>query len=197
MLRGESKCCNCKRQVSVTRDSVVERLAWLFIVRRKGGRPSFQMERWCPVLDTLIYCESFLSLGARDVLKPRAPSRILFVPVTGLSANGLGVLFSLACSSVLGMIVSGFGGGLQSSFLTLQVVLSTLLLPVCAKRSGYRMAIGIATIAILSACLILVFFQASTGLISPEGVATIAWALIQVAIVRFAYSADREQNTRH
>jgi len=94
-------------------------------------------------------------------------------------------------SSALGMAVAGSITNLGAVFLNLLAILSIALCPVCLKGSGYRIAIGIGTITTLSAAAILV--SRSVNIISTEGLATSTWALIQIAIVKFAYRAYKEK----
>jgi hypothetical protein len=127
--------------------------------------------------------------AASHVLKPEGPRRT-FLQGSRLSRNGLGVAFSLAASSAIAMIVAGSTTGLNAVFLDLLSIFSIALSPVCVKGSGYRIAIGIGVIATLSASAILVSRPVNT--ISIEGLGAFAWALIQIAIVQFAYRAYRE-----
>jgi hypothetical protein len=119
-----------------------------------------------------------------------APNRT--VPcVAGFSRNSLAVVLSLVASSAFGVAVAGSKAGFVAAFLGLLVISSIMLSPVCAKRNGYRTAIGIGVITILTAAGTLVS-GSMNSVISPEGLSAFAWAAIQIAVIQFAYSAYRE-----
>lgn len=131
-----------------------------------------------------------ISEGVSQLLKSEALSRTVLRPRVTFPRNSLRVTVSLLASSALGMAVAGSITDLGAVFLDLLVILSIVLCPVCMKGSGYRTAIGIGAITILSAAVILV--SRSVNIISPEGLSTSTWALIQIAIVKFGYSAYKE-----
>ena len=128
------------------------------------------------------------------VLKPEAPTRSV-LGITRFSRNSLAVVFSLVASSALGMAVAGSKAGLVAAFLNLLVISSIILSPVCAKRNGYRIAIGIGVITILSATAILVSGSINS-VMSREGLSASTWAFIQIAVIQFAYNAYRENISR-
>jgi len=111
------------------------------------------------------------------------------------SRNGFAVAFSLAASSAVGMAIAGSKTGFVAVFLDLLVVSSIILSPVCARRNGYRTAIGIGAVTILSATAILVSGSINS-VISPEGLGVSTWAVIQVALIQFAYNGYRENKSR-
>ena len=128
------------------------------------------------------------------MLKPEASTRTA-LGITRFSRNSLAVVFSLVASSVLGIAVAGSKAGLVAVFLDLLVISSIILGPVCAKRSGYRIAIGIGAITILSATTILVSGSINS-VISPEALSASTWAFIQIAVIQSAYNAYRENKSR-
>lgn len=103
-------------------------------------------------------------------------------------------MLSLTASSAFGVAVAGSKAGFVAAFLGLLVISSIMLSPVCAKRNGYRTAIGIGVITILTAAGIIVSGSMNSA-ISPEGLSASAWALIQIAVIQFAYGAYRENKS--
>ena len=128
------------------------------------------------------------------MLKPEAPSRAS-LGISRFSRNGLAVVVSLLASCAFGMAVAGSKTGLVAVFLDLLVISSLLLSPVCAKRSGYRFAIGIGAITILSVTAIL-GFESINSAISLQGLSVSTWAFIQIAIIKFAYNAHKENKSQ-
>ena len=128
-------------------------------------------------------------------LNPKAPSRMVVTGAGRFSRETAGLVLSLVASSTLGLTVAGSRTGLAAVFLGLLTLSSLILSPVCAKRSGYRAAIGVAAITVLSSVVTL-FSTSIYGLISFEGFGTALWGFIQIVVVKFAYDAYRENKTR-
>lgn len=84
--------------------------------------------------------------------------------------------------------------GLSMVFLDFLSIFSVALSPVCVKGSGYRIAMIIGILAIISAAT--TFLSKPIEVTSLEGLASLTWALVAIAMVHFAYTAHRE-NTLH
>jgi hypothetical protein len=104
------------------------------------------------------------------------------------------VSFSLLAGSAIAMAFAGSATGPSMVFLDLLSIFSVALCPVCVKGSGYRIAMMIGIVALLSA--LVTFASKPIEVTSLEGLAVLAWAFIATAMVRFAYTAYRE-NTVH
>lgn len=118
--------------------------------------------------------------------------------VTGaerFSRETAGLVLSLVASSTLGLTVAGSRTGLAAVFLGLLTLSSLILSPVCAKRSGYRVAIGVAAITVVSSVVTL-FSTSIYWFVSFEGFGTALWGFVQIVVVKFAYDAYRENKTR-
>jgi hypothetical protein len=121
----------------------------------------------------------------------RAPTRIDILGKARISRDNAGLLFSLIAGSAVGVTVAGSNDGFQATFLSLLTISSLVLLPICAKRSGYRVALGIAVITIPT-LMVTFLSRPMFTLTSPEGIGIVLWGLTQIAVARFAYAAYTE-----
>ena len=128
-------------------------------------------------------------------LNPEPPSRMAVTGADKFPRGTAGLVLSLVASSFLGFAVAGSRTGLAAVFLSLLTLSSLILSPVCAKRSGYRAAIGVAAFTVLSSVVTL-FSTSIYGLISFEGFGPVLWGFVQIVILKFAYGAYRENKTR-
>jgi uncharacterized membrane protein len=108
------------------------------------------------------------------------------------SKRSLSVAFSLLAGSAIAMALAGSTTGVNTVFLDLLSIFSIILCPICVKGSGYRIAMVIGIIAILSAAV--TFVSRPIEMTSLEGLTILAWAIIATAIIQFAYSAYRENS---
>ena len=128
-------------------------------------------------------------------LNPKALSRTVVTGADRFSRETAGLVLSLVASSALGFTVAGSRTGLAAAILGLLTLSSLILSPVCAKRSGYRAAMGVAAITVLSSVMTL-FSTSIYGLISFEGFGAALWGFVQIVVLKFAYGAYRENKTR-
>lgn len=124
-------------------------------------------------------------------MKTEAPDRIIAVSGDKFPRATAGLVVFLVASSLLGLTVAGSSVGMPAVLLGTLTVGSLMLSPICAKRTGYRAAIGIATITALASLLTIVSSYAY-GRTTPEGFATTFWGLLQIAVIKLAYDAHRK-----
>jgi hypothetical protein len=126
-------------------------------------------------------------------LKPEGTRRTV-LHENRLSKKSFGVAFSLLAGSAIAMALAGSTAGINTLFLDLLSIFSIALCPVCVKGSGYRIAMIIGIVTMLSAAM--TFLSKPIEMTSLEGLATLTWALVATAMVQFAYSAQRENSLR-
>ena len=124
-------------------------------------------------------------------LNNKAPTRMDPIGSVRIPRGNSGLLFSLLAGSALGVTIAGSSKGFEAVFLDLLTISSIILLPICAKRSGYRLALGIAAITIPTSIATLLS-PSVYPLISSEGIGIILWGLTQIAIAKFAYTAYKQ-----
>ena len=124
-----------------------------------------------------------------------AQNRTPVVSVDRLSRATAGLVFSLIASSILGLTIAGSSAGLSATLLGTLTLASLVLHPICARQSGYRPAIVIAVITAVAALLTFVSSY-GYGRIGPEGFVTVLWGLLQVAVIKLAYDANRRTRMR-
>lgn len=130
------------------------------------------------------------STSGHFILNNKPPTRIVNIGTLRFSGENVGLLLSLLAGSALGVTIAGSSTGFEAAFLDFLTISSLIIVPICAKRSGYRLALGIGIIAIPTSIATLLS-RSAYPLISPEQITLILWGVTQIAVVKLAYTAHK------